>query len=328
MQKILKDIKEGTFKQVYLLFGPEDYLRKQYRDKLSHALADVEDSLNYHYFEGKDISIEKLIDLGETIPFLAERKTIVIENSGLFKSAQEKLADYLEGLPETTFFIFVEKEVDKRSRLFKISSKVGYCCEFAAQTEETLKRWIMGRITAEQKLMTMRALDIFLDRCGTDMETISNELEKLLCYTMDKQDINQADVEAVCTRQITSRIFEMIEMVAQKRQKAALDLYYDLIALKEPPRRILFLITRQFSMLFQTKLLRQKGHDDKSIASKLGVQPFVARKYMNQASRFTVEQLRHAVEECVGAEESINTGKIAEALCVELLIIGFSRKEN
>lgn len=328
MQKILKDIKEGSFKQVYLLYGPEDYLRKQYKEKLSNALADVQDTMNYHAFEGKDIPIEKLIDLGQTLPFLAQRKTIVVENSGFFKSSQEKLAEYLEDLPESTFFLFVEKEVDKRSKLFKTCAKIGYPCEFAAQSEDTLKRWIIGRVSSEKKQMTMRALDVFLDRCGSDMETISNELEKLLCYCMDKPDINQADVEAVCTRQISSRIFDMIEAIATKRQQVALDLYYDLIALKEPPRRILYLITRQFSMLFQTKLLRQKGHDEKSIAAKLSVPPFVAKKYLGQASKFSAEVLRSAVEECVSAEESINTGKIAEVLCVELLIISFSQKEK
>lgn len=327
MQKIIQNIKEGSLKQVYLLYGPEDYLRKQYRDKLADALGDRNDTLNFHSFEGKDFTVEKLIDLGETFPFLASRKTILVENSGLFKSSQEKLADYLEHLPQTTFFLFVEKEVDKRGKLYKTCSKVGYCCEFNVQNEETLKRWIVGRIHAENKQVTQRALDIFLDRCGCDMETISGELEKLLCYTLDKEDINQADVEAICTRQIASRIFDMIEAIALKRQSVALDLYYDLIALKEPPRRILYLITRQFHMLFQTKLLRQRGHDEKSIASKIGIQPFVAKKYMNQASRFTVEQLREAIEECVRAEESINTGKIAETLCVELLIIRFSKKE-
>ncbi len=324
MQKIANDIKESRFKQVYLLYGEEDYLRKQYRDRLTRALADPEDTMNYHYFEGKDTVPEKLIDLAETMPFLAERRLIVVENSGFFKSAQDKLADYLKEIPETTTFVFVEEQVDKRGRLYKACKDAGYAAEFSAQNEETLKRWILGMIQKEGKQITQRALDEFLERTGSDMANISSELEKLFCYTLDKDDIASADVDAVCTRQINNRIFEMIEKVAAKQQKAALDLYYDLIALKEPPMRILFLITRQFNLLYQTKLLRGKGYDNKSIGSKLSLAPFIASKYMSQAAKFTGEELRSALEECVAAEESVKTGKMADTLAVELLIVKFS----
>ncbi len=324
MQKIANDIKESRFKQVYLLYGEEDYLRRQYRDRLVRALADPEDTMNYHYFEGKDISPEKLIDLAETMPFLAERRVIVVENSGFFKTAQDKLADYLKELPETTTFIFVEAQADKRGKMYKACKDAGYAAEFAVQTEETLKRWILGRIQKEGKQITQRALEEFLERTGSDMANISSELEKLFCYTLEKEDITSGDVEAVCIRQINNRIFDMIEKVAAKQQKAALDLYYDLIALKEPPMRILFLIARQFNLLYQTKQMRKKGYDNKSIGEKLSLKSFVVSKYMAQASKFSEEELRTALEECVTAEESVKTGKMADTLAVELLIVKFS----
>lgn len=324
MQKIANDIKESRFKQIYLLYGEEDYLRKQYRDRLTKALIDPEDTMNYHYFEGKDTIPEKLIDLAETMPFLAEKRVIVVENSGFFKSSQDKLADYLKEVPETTVFVFVEEQADKRGKLFKVCKENGYAAEFSAQDEQVLKRWILGMIQKEGKQITQRALDEFLERTGTDMANISSELEKLFCYTLDKEDISSADVDAVCVRQINNRIFEMIEKVAAKQQKAALDLYYDLIALKEPPMRILFLIARQFNLLYQTKLLRAKGYDNKSIGSKLSLAPFIASKYMSQAVKFKSEDLRVAMEECVMAEESVKTGKMTDVLAVELLIIKFS----
>ncbi len=328
MQKIANDIKQNTFRHIYLLYGEEDYLRKQYRDRLFRAMGDPDDSMNCHYQEGKDISVEKLIDLAETLPFLAQRRVIVVENSGFFKSAQDKLADYLKEIPDTTYFIFVEQQVDKRSRLYKVCKDNGYVTEFTRQTEETLSRWVVGTVAREQKKITQGALDAFLESVGDDMENIASELEKLLCYTMQKEDITLADVQVVCVRRIENRIFDMIEAALSKRQKLALDLYYDLIALKEPARRILFLITRQFHLLYQTKLLRAKGYDNKAIGSKLGLAPFIASKYMSQASKYSASMLRGALERCVDSEEAVNTGKIAEVLCVELLLIEFSRREE
>lgn len=324
MQKIVNDIKEARFKQVYLLYGEEDYLRKQYRDRLTRALSDPEDTMNYHYFEGKDTVPEKLIDLAETMPFLAERRLIVVENSGFFVKAQDKLADYLKEMPETTVFLFVEEQVDKRGRLFKACKDAGYAAEFPEQNEQTLKRWILGKIQGEGKQITLRALDEFLERTGSDMANISTELEKLFCYTLGKDDITSADVDAVCIRQLTNRIFQMVENVATKKQKAALELYYDLIALKEQPAHILYLITRQFNLLYQTKQLRRGGYDSKSIAEKLGLKPFVANKCMAQASKFSLEELKIILEECVSAEESFKTGKMNDMLAVELLIVKLS----
>lgn len=67
------------------------------------------------------------------------------------------------------------------------------------------------------------------------MENIDKELEKLLCYCMDKDVIELSDVEAVTTEQITNKVFEMVDAIASHKQKRALELYYDLLALKEPP---------------------------------------------------------------------------------------------
>lgn len=326
MQKIAKDIQQHNFKRVYLLYGQEDYLRKQYRDRLIHALVDPQDTMNYQYFEGKDISVGKVIDLAQTSPFLAEHRVIVMENSGFFQTTQDQMADYVKEIPEDTILIFVETQVDKRNRLFKACQSAGYVAEFTKQTPETLSRWITQMVVnREKKQITQRALDTFMEYVGLDMENIISELEKLFCYTMDKQDINEADVRAVCTRQIDNKIFDMIEAALTKRQKKALALYYDLIALKEPPRKILVLITKQCNQLYQTKLLRGKGYDSKSIASKLAVPPFVASKFVAQASKYPVEVLRENLEKCIKSEEDINTGKMTDLLCVEMLMIEFSK---
>lgn len=61
-------IKSGEFKPVYLIYGTEDYLRKQYRDKMRQAIVG-DDTMNYSYFEGKGISVKELIDLGKRCPF-------------------------------------------------------------------------------------------------------------------------------------------------------------------------------------------------------------------------------------------------------------------
>lgn len=322
MKQIANDIKQNQFKQAYLLFGEERYLRRQYREKLQAALCGGGDTMNVHFYEGKDVSVGEIIDLAETLPFLAERRVIFLSDSGLFKSGGEKMAEYLSSAPcDTTFFVFSESEVDKRSKLYKTVQSKGYAAEFAVQDENTLKRWIAGTLAKDGKKITEGTAQLLLSKTGTGMDNIQMELEKLISYCMDRDVITDEDVEVICTTRISNRIFDMINAVADKRQREALELYYDLLALKEPPMRILVLIARQCNMLLQARELKAGGHDNKSIGSKIGVPPFIAQKYVNQAARFKISTLRNAVQKCVEAEEAIKNGRMNDRMSVEILIL-------
>lgn len=323
MQRLNQDIKTGQLNHIYLLYGEEAYLRKQYRDRLKEAIIG-DDTMNYQYYEGKDISVGEVIDQAETMPFFAEKRLIVLENSNLFKSGGEQLAEYLQAPAETIYLLFVEKEIDKRSKLYKAVQAKGCVVEFAVQDEGTLKRWVLGMMKKENKRISERALEYLLEKTGTDMENIRKETEKLFCYCLDKEVITEADIEEICTKRITNHIFDMVSAIADKKQKKALELYYELLALKEPPMRILFLIARQYNLLLQVKELHKKGYQNKTIGEKVGLPGFIAGKYVTQASRFGMQDIREALEACVAAEEAIKTGRMNDTMSVELLIIRYS----
>ena len=320
MKSVLEDIKNQEYKQAYLFFGEEGYLKKQYRDKLIQAWNPDGDTMNYSRFEGKGIDVKEVISLGETMPFFAEWRIILMENTGFFKNQCPELTEYLNSLPDYLYLLFVEEEVDKRSKMFKTVKQIGRVVDFSVQDEKTLMRWVLGILKREGKQITQRDMERFLSKTGTDMSNIERELEKLLCYTMDRSVITGEDIDAVCTTQINNRIFAMVQAVAEQNQKKALDLYYDLLALKEPPMRIMFLIAKQFNQLLQVKELVGKGAQKSEIASRVKVPPFVAGKLMAQARAFTREQILSYVEFCVESEEAVKTGRLSDRLAVELLI--------
>lgn len=327
MKNIDEDIKRGQFAQVYLLYGEEAYLKKQYKDKLKHAMVPEGDTMNFSAFEGKSINPKEIIDLAETLPFFADRRVILIENSGFFKNACEELAEYLPQVAPATHFIFVEEEVDKRSKMYKAAKASGRIVEFLPQNEELLTRWILGRLKREGKNITGSVMQLFLTKTGTDMGNIDRELEKLLCYTLDRDVITTEDVEAVVTEQTTNKIFEMVNAVAEHNQRRALDLYYDLLTLKEPPMRIMFLISRQFQILFHVRDMAAKGLDQQTMAKKAGIPPFAVRKNVSQAKGFTMEQLKQALRDGAELEESVKTGRMDDRMAVELFLMKYSAKQ-
>lgn len=59
MKSLNEDLKTGEFKRIYLLYGEEVYLKKQYKDRLSKAIVNEGDTMNYSYYEGKGIHPEE-----------------------------------------------------------------------------------------------------------------------------------------------------------------------------------------------------------------------------------------------------------------------------
>lgn len=321
---LMEDIKKKQFKRVYLLMGDELYLRNQYKKRLREALLDPEDTMNTASFEGKGIDPREVIDLAETMPFFAEHRVIELDNSGFAKNSCPELADYIPDIPESTCLILTESEVDKRGRLYKAVKKYGRVVEFKRQDQRTLARWVLGTLKKEGRNITEETMSVFLGRTGPDMENIDRELEKLLCYTAGHEVITTKDVEDVCTEQTENRIFDMIQAVTEQNQKKALDLYADLLAMKEPPMKILILIGRQFHQLLLLKELSGQGMEKGEMAKAAGVPPFAVGKYLAQCGRYSREQLRQAVEDCVDAEERVKTGRMGDQLSVELLIVKYS----
>lgn len=324
MKELQKDLEKNELKSAYLFYGEESYLKTLYKKKLKEACIAKEDTINFNQYEGKHINTGEIIDLAETMPFFANRRLILMENTGFFKKSCDELADYIAQAPSSTTLLFVENEVDKRTRLYKAVKKQGRVVEFARQNGSVLSKWVLGRLKKEDRKISQAALDLFFQKAGADMENIETELEKLLCYTMNSDSINVEDVEAVCTEQTSGKIFDMIAAIASKRQKEALDLYYDLLTLKEPPLRILALLLRQFHLLLQVKDLMRLSKGREEIAKRTGLHSFVVGKYMAQTKQFTMKVLFQATEDCLLAEEEIKTGRMADKLSVELLIMKYS----
>ncbi len=324
MKTLNEHIKNHTFQNVYLIYGPEDYLRRQYRDKLKAAVLDGEDTMNYNYFEGKGIDVNEIIGLAETLPFFAEYRLIILENTGFFSSANDTLAEYVKHVPKTTILVFVEAGPDKRNKLYKAVNAAGYAAQMTSPDQETLVRWVAGILQKDHRRITKNDCLLFLSLVDPDMENIRQELEKLICYTMGRDVVTAADIHAVCSVHTENKIFDMINAVAGKDKRQAMALYNDLLTLKEPPLRTLYLIARQFNVLLQICELAGQGFPANTIAERTGMKPFVVRKNMGLARRFTVRELAGAVAFCTQMEEDVKSGKLADQIAVELVIYKYA----
>ncbi len=324
MNIIKEHIKKGQYKPFYLLYGSENYLKKLYKNKLEEAIIDPSDQMNYSYYSGKNIDENEVYEVAVTLPFFSDRRLIVIENSGLFKRKSD-LADYLELVPDTTIIIFVEEEIDRRNKLYKTIKDKGNVSEMNGLSEKNLKLFIVSLLDHDGKQITERTIEYFLDKTGSDMENIQNEIQKLTNYALDKDTIEVEDIDAIVTSQISGKIFSMIDAIGQKKQSRALDLYYDLLSSREKPMSILFLITRHFNILLQVQEYYRKRYSSSEISKMAGIPPFTVNKYIGQTRNFTKEKIKEALSLCIDIEERIKTGNIIDKIGVELIIVSLSK---
>jgi DNA polymerase-3 subunit delta len=324
MKAIKEHIKSGNFKQFYLLYGEESYLIKLYRDKLKDAVLGESDQMNFSRFEGKALDLNEVNDIAQTLPFFSDRRLILIEQSGLFK-VQSDLADILMKAPSSTIFIFTEQEVDKRNKAYKLINDRGTVSEMKAMDDKNLKLFVVSLLKSSNKMITENVCEYLLDKTGTDMGNIFNEVEKLISFTSDQDTITKDDIDAIVTTQITGKIFQMMDAIGQKQQGKALTLYYDLLSVREKPAHILYLIMRHFNILLQVKELALRGMAPQLISDNVGIPVFTVGKYISQAKNFTIGQLHKSLKLAADTEEEIKSGQINDKIGVELMIIGFSR---
>lgn len=337
---ILKDdIKNKKIRKLYLFFGPEEFLKKYYMESIEKLLLSNElKALNRIVLEGRQ-DAGKLTDYCETLPVFSDRKIVIVKNSGLFKSKKkdgdekksrippqnDELATFLQDLPGYVCLIFYETDVDKRLKALDVVKKNGLVVEFGYQKPDELIRWVLRKFKASGREIDLNTAAKLVESCEQGMTEILNEIEKLLAYTNDRHDITSEDIEKVCTKSIKSRIFDLTDAIAEKKSSRALGLLNDMIILKEPVPKILFMIARQFRQILQVKLLHEEGCGLSEIATRMGISSYIAGKILKQASNFSQSKLKKAVETSLELDLAVKTGRLEDRSAAELLIIEFSK---
>ncbi|MDP4091835.1 MAG: DNA polymerase III subunit delta [Bacillota bacterium] len=335
---ILKeDLKNKKLKNLYLFYGPEEYLKKYYTETMEKLLVKEDfKALNYITLEGK-IEERKVIEACETMPVFSEKKLVIVKDSSFFKSKKKsddtdsqdstqnnELVNYMKELPEHVCLVFYESEINKRLKLVDIIKKNGLIVEFPFQKPAELVKWVMKAFKSYGKEIGNSAASKLVDSCEQAMNDILNEIEKINLYAGDRPKVTEEDVEKICIKSVKSRIFDLTDAIAGKKGILAMKLLDDMLVLKEPVPKIFYMITRQFRQVLEMKLMLSGGVSSGEAASKLGVTPYAAGKLVKQAGNFTIEKLKDALKESLKMDIAIKNGRMDDRMAVELLIAKFS----
>ena len=323
MKTVRSHIEERTFSNVYLLFGEETYLVNQYRDMLIHALVNDGDTMNFTTYNADSFNVNSVAGDMVTMPFLAEYRVVLVDNSGIFDKSDESVLVFLKDAGDTNILIFTEQKVDKRKKVYTTLSKMenASCLEFKTPDMGTLIAWI-GNILSEGNIkVRVTVPEKLISAVGTDMNTLKNEAIKLHDYAMERGEIVDKDVDDICVSPVEDKIFDMCEAISRKDGAKAISLYNDLCILKTKPMSVIFLVTRQYNQLIQVNQLILEGANASKVSSFLKTPEFVARKYMSICKNYTQSELLKALDMCQDADLAVKTGRLSDVNSAEKLIV-------
>ena len=322
-------IKNKTFSNIYLIFGEEEYLKNTYEKKLiSSIISEDLKMMNFDIFEGKNTNVSQIIDACDTMPFMSPYRLVVLKNTGLIiegrKNDSSLLEQYLSSLPKTTIIIFIEDKIDKKLKLFKTISKIGSVHQMNMSSENELVNWILNVFKDNNKDISTKEALYMIRNIGFNMEILLNEINKLISFKNNNDKITINDIDTICTKSVESKIFDLINFMANKNMQNAISIYKNLLVNKTSPFIILNMIARQFRIILQVKYLYNKGYNINSISSELGLRDFIVKEAFKQSKNFSIKVLLQALNECLSTDENIKTGKMLDELAVELLIIKYT----
>lgn len=344
-KEFIKVLKSKDLKPVYLFYGEENYLIDDLLKRVKISCIDESfETLNYSVLEGKDISFDRLVTACETLPFMSEKKIVVVKDFPLFKNKnkaaeeleglsetkdRKRLAKYIEGLGDHICLIFMEKmdSIRKNNFLYKAIDKSGGVVELKKLRGMDLNDWIQYRFKKYNRKISNHDLRYFIDQTSyfnskqeKTLYDLENEILKLSHYIADGEELTREKMDFLMAKPLEMNVFNLLNSISQKNGEKAMKLFNEMYSSNEPVLFILHMIVRQLRNMLYIKALKAKGYMEGEINSKVGLSPFEYKKVLAQSNNFSMPQLEKALFHCLETDKSIKTSSVDDRLVLEILI--------
>ena len=305
---------------IYLLFGTLDALINDYINKIikKENIADI----NISKYNEDDL-IANIIEDASTISLFDDKKVIIINNELLFSSKKSidttELEKYIENYNPNTILIFTvfSDTVDTRRKLYKIIKEKGKVEEFNKITN--INSYVKKLFDGYN--ISYNTINLFIKRVGNDLNSLSNEAEKIKIYKIDDKIITDKDIIDCTHEKIDINIFKFIDNIINKNKKESITTYKEMLKVGEEPIKIIVMLANQFRLMYQAKILTSKGYTEEDIANLLHSKKYPVHLAIEKGYRYTSDTLLKYLEELADLDIKIKSGEIDKNLALELFLL-------
>jgi DNA polymerase-3 subunit delta len=319
---------------VYFLFGNDEFTIAR---KLKEFESDFTDStsadMNTARLDARSMSEDDLNNAVNSIPFLAKRRLVLLENpSAKYNnpSARKKFLEFIEKAPETTRLVMYEsvepKEVEKHwlVKWAEKNSKLIQTKAFMLPRLKDMTGWIVNETKNQAGQIEPRAAEMLKDMVGVNTRQAGMEISKLLAYANWARPVTSQDVEAVCIVTSQQSVFDFVDALSNGNGKSAQHLLHRLLE-TEDAFSLWGMVVRQFRLLIQAREILDGRGNQNDVARALGIHPFVAEKATQQAARFSIESLEAIYRKLLKIDEGVKKSQITLDLAMDTLVVELTR---
>ena len=319
-----KALAGGSLPSVLLFEGEEEQMKQDALSALRKTLlpAGMEE-MNEMILD--DPETDQVIAAAETLPFLADRRLIIIRDHPAITGrgeADDRLISYLPSVPSSAVLLFYcTGKPDARKKLYTAVKKLGGIVTFARLSGSELTRFVTDAFHEAGKECDARTADYLIFTVGSDASLLLSEVAKIASYAGDRPSVTAEDVSTLATPSTECTVFQLVDAVVTGQKKRALILMKNQLLNGTEPTAMLAMLLRQYRFLQHIKIMQYEKQSREFIRSALGVPPFALDQYIRQASAYTGGQVKRAVRLCFDTEYGFKSGRLQVDSALEALII-------
>ena len=245
-------------------------------------------------FDGEEADVQDIIDALQSLPFLAQKKLVVIRNGGANKQLAEQIEQIISSIGDSTDVIFHEPQIDRRTAYFNLLKAKTQFEEFNELDAANLAKWLVEEVKKKLGKLNLFDANYLVERLGTNQSLLANELDKLLLY---EPEITKGNIDLLTDPTPQSKIFELLDAAFGGRKEQALRLYDEQRAQKVEPPAILAMITWQLQQIAIAKMAGNRPITE--ISNDSGLKEYPLRKAKSLADKLNDKQLKKMVSEAL-----------------------------
>ena len=330
---------------LYVLLGEDDFSLRQSLEEIKRDIGDQTVlTTNTAVLDGQRMTLEQLRVASETVPFLAEKRLVIVE--GLLRrfepggrpgqktktrlpdqrSEYKSIAEYIRQIPDFTTLVLVDGKINSRNPLLNGLSAEAKMRRFPLMRGAELHQWIQRRVAEAGGSITSQAVDLLAKFVGSNLWVMANEIDKLVLFA-EGRPIEEGEVRTVVSYAQEANVFVMVDAILEFRAGSAGQLLRQLLQQGAAPAYLLVMLSRQTRMMVRVKELRKQRKSRIEIQNKLGLtHDFVLRKAWEQADRYSLGRLKEVYHKLLEADLSIKTGRFDGELALDVLIAELSQR--
>ena len=341
---IISDIKNRNLKNAYIFYGKEYYLIENAIKEIKSTLNDGMIDFNLDVIDGKETTLDQLISSIETLPFMDDKKVVILKDFELLKGKKKNFTDedekyftdYVDNIPSTTTLVLVVYgDIDKRKSLVKKVSKNGVVFNCDKLSDMDLFKWVKKKFETNKVIIDNAQIMYFIDQEGyrdknseKTLSDLENEINKISSFVGKENRVTNDIIDQLSQKKVENDIFKLIDYVGQKNSSDAMKILSDMLYEGESVFGIFSMIARQFKVIMQVRQLQLQGHSSKSIADRLKLHPFVVGKALKQTKNFSDEIIIDILNAILESDFKIKNGLVRDTLAIEMLISKYCKNDK